>query len=296
MRKLLVALTIVGALAPSTTLWAAPDKKACLAAYEETQKLKKSGKLLDAKKQALVCAQSECPTVVRDDCTSWSVDLEKTIPSIVLVVTDADGKDITDAKAFIDGEEVTSHKEGKAIALDPGSHKLRVERVGYDTIEQDVVAHEGDKNRSIAVKFPKKGGEEPAAKTPPTEAPPGETPAAPTTMVARPVPAAAWVLAGVGIIGIAGFATFGTMGKSKKDDLDARGCKPDCPSADVDAAKRDFLIADVALGVGVISLGVAAVLTLTRGEERVPVSSAKVPSVDVALGKSSASASLSWAF
>jgi len=291
-RKVLVALTIVGALAPST-LWAAPDKKACLAAYDETQKLKKSGKLLAAKKQALVCAQSECPAVVRDDCTSWSVELDKSTPSIVLVVTDADGKDITDAKAFIDGEEVTSHKEGKAIALDPGSHKLRVERVGYDTIEQELVAHEGDKNRSIAVKFPKKGGDEAPPKATPEPPPADSTPKTVTT--ARPVPASAWLLAGVGVIGLAGFVTFGSMGNSKKSDLDARGCKPDCPSADVDAAKRDYLIADVALGVGVISLGVAAVLVLTRGEETVPASG-KVPSVDVALGRSSAAATLRWSF
>lgn len=292
MRKFMVALTIVGALAPSTA-WAAPDKKACVDAYEETQKLKKAGKLLEAKKRALVCAQSECAPVVRDDCTSWSVELDKSIPSIVLVVTDADGKDITDAKAFIDGEEVSSHKEGKAILLDPGSHKLRVERVGFDTIEQEVVAHEGDKNRSITVKFPKKGGEEPAKGT--TEPPPGDAGPKTTTMVAKPIPGATWVLLGVGVVGLAGFATFGTMGKSKKSDLDASGCKPACSSSDVDAAKKDFLIADIALGVGVVSLGVAAVLALTRGQEPAP-GSAKIPAVDVAVGKSGASAALSWAF
>ena len=37
-------------------------------------------------------------------------------------------------------------------------------------------------------------------------------------------------------------------------------------------------------------------LTLTRGEEASPATSAKVPSVDVALGKSGAGASLRWAF
>lgn len=289
--QLVLALTIVGALAPSTA-WAAPDKKACLEAYEETQKLKKAGKLLEAKKRALVCAQSECATVVRDDCTSWSVELDKTIPSIVLVVTDADGKDITDAKAFIDGEEVSSHKEGKAILLDPGSHKLRVERIGFDTIEQEVVAHEGDKNRSITVKFPKKGGDEPTKTTP--EPPAGDGPKT-TTMVAKPIPGATWVLLGVGVVGLAGFATFGVMGKGKKSDLDASGCKPACSSTDVDAAKKDFLIADIALGVGVVSLGVAAVLALTRGQEPAP-GTAKLPAVDVAVGKSGASAALSWSF
>lgn len=298
MRKLLVALAVIGALAPSTAAFAAPDKQACLAAYEQTQKLKKSGKLLEARKQSLLCAQSECPTVVRDDCTSWSVELEKATPTIVLVVTDAEGKDVTDAKAYLDGEEVASHLDGSSIALNPGTHKLRVERDGAESIERDVVAHEGDKNRKITVKFPGKeaASTEPVAAPPSPKAPPADTaPAAPTT-ASKPVPVAAWVLGGVGVAGLIGFATFGSMGSSKKSDLDARGCKPDCPQGDVDAAKRDFLVADVLLGVGVVSLGVATVLVLTRGREDKSPAAASVPAVDVALGARGGSASLKWSF
>ncbi|MBI2396131.1 MAG: hypothetical protein HYV09_41595 [Deltaproteobacteria bacterium] len=297
MRKLLVALAVIGALAPSTAALAAPDKQACLAAYEQTQKLRKSGKLLEARKQSLICAQSECPTVVRDDCTSWSVDLEKATPTIVLVVTDAEGKDVTDAKAFVDGDEVASHLDGSSIALNPGTHKLRVERAGAESIERDVVAHEGDKNRKITVKFPGKEASTSEPASPASKPPPADgTPAPAPTTVARPVPAAAWVLGGVGVLGLVGFATFGSMGSSKKSDLDARGCKPDCPQADVDAAKRDFLVADVLLGVGVVSLGVATVLVLTRGREDKSPAAASVPAVDVALGARGGSATLKWTF
>jgi len=276
---LLTAMTILApSLAPSLA-WSAPDKATCLAEYEETQKLKKAGKFLEAKKHALLCAQDGCPAVVRDDCTSWSVDLEKTIPTIVLVVTDSDGHDVTDAVAYIDGKKISSHVEGKAIALDPGAHKLRVEREGYDTIEQDVVAHEGDKNRNITVKFPRKAGD---AVPPPTTSTPADT-----TPHARPIPTAAWVFTGLGVAGIAGFAAFGLMGSSKKSDLDARACKPSCPDSEVDAAKRDFLIADVALGIGVVSLGVAAVLIVTRGKET-------KSSVDVAVSPRSVSLRVSF--
>jgi hypothetical protein len=284
--KLVALLTAIGALAPTTAL--AADKAACLSAYDETQKLKKSGKLLEAKKRSLICAQDGCPTVVRDDCTAWSVELDKTIPSMVLVVTDAEGRDVTDAVAYLDGSPVSAHVEGKAIQLDPGTHKLRLEREGYDTIEQDVVAHEGDKNRSVNVKFPARPGDEPPTAVAPTPEPAG-------AMAPAPIPTAAWVFAGLGVVGLAGFATFGLLGNAKKGDLDDARCKPTCAADDVDAAKRDYLIADIALGVSVVSLGIATVLVLTRGEQPV-TTTGKIPSMGVAVTSRGASASLAWSF
>jgi hypothetical protein len=279
MRRVLAFVLASSLVAPA---FAGPNKATCVAEYEETQKLKKSGKLLEAKKHALICAADGCPAAVRNDCTSWSADLDQTIPTIVLVVTDSDGKDVTDAVAYIDGEKVTSHVEGNAISLDPGKHKLRVEREGYDTIEQDVVAHEGDKNRSVSVKFPKKGGDEKPVAPPTAEAPPA----------AAPIPASAWVFGAVGVVGIAGFAVFGSMGSSKKSELDSSGCKPACRADDVSAVKRDFLIADIALGVGVVSLGVATVLILTRGEEP----KASTPAVGFNVSRYGASGAVTFAF
>lgn len=276
MRRVLAVLIATSFVTPAL---AAPKKAECVAEYEETQKLKKAGKLLEAKKHALVCAQDGCPAVVRDDCTSWSTELDKTIPSIVLVVTDSDGHDVTDAVTYVDGEKVSAQAEGAAITLNPGKHKVRIEREGYDTIEQDVVAHEGDKNRSIAVKFPKKGGDDKPIVQPPIDPVP----------VSRPIPASAWIFGGLGVAGVAGFAVFGLMGSSKKSELDA--CKPGCAASEVNVAKRDFLIADIALGVGVLSLGVATVLILTRGEEP-----RTTPTVGFAVTPRGASGSLTFTF
>jgi hypothetical protein len=41
-------------------------------------------------------------------------------------------------------------------------------------------------------------------------------------------------------------------------------CAPYCASSDLDSAKREALVADVSLGVGVVSLGAAAYFLLAR--------------------------------
>ncbi len=279
-------------LAPTTSALAA-DKQACLAAYEQTQKLKKSGQLLEAKRQALICAQDGCPASLRDDCTGWTVELDKNTPSITLLVTDDEGHDVTDATAYVDGKPVTAHVEGKAIALDPGTHKIRVERAGEAPIEQDIVAHEGDKNRSVTVKFPAKA--KPAASTmaPVTTSP---EPAAPAS-TSRPIPTGTWIFGGIALVGIVGFTVFGLSGVSQKSDLDGRGCKPACPQSDVDKAKTSFLIADISLGVAVVGATLAAVFYATRGEEPAPGPKAgRVPSVGFTVGAKGGSATLGWTF
>lgn len=89
-RRPLAALLVVSLLGPTVvapTLLAprtayAADKQACIAGYEATQKLKKDGKLSEARKQALVCAQDGCPSALRDECAGWAVELEKAMPSI----------------------------------------------------------------------------------------------------------------------------------------------------------------------------------------------------------------------
>lgn len=295
--RLLAASLAVAVASPSFAFAQSKvDKKACTAAYEQTQKLRKSGKLVDAKKSALACAQEGCPTFVRDECTSWTVDIEKSMPTIVVAVVDDAGNDVTDVTVKLDGEAISA--TGGAVALDPGTHKVSVKRGDEDAIEQDVVAHEGEKNRRITVKLPSKSAGKPDDDKATTQPEKTETatdlPPEPVA-ASRPVPATVWVFGAIGLVGVAGFATFGAMGMSKKSDLDAQGCKPNCAQSDVDAAKQKFLLADVSLGVAVVGLGLATVLFLSRGTET-PKAVGKVPAVDVAAGPRGAAATLKWTF
>jgi hypothetical protein len=82
----------------------------------------------------------------------------------------------------------------------------------------------------------------------------------------RPAPPASAALpltfAGIGVVGLAGFVTFASLGKSEQRELEAT-CAPDCVRGDVDAVRTKYLVADVSLGVAVVSLGVAGYLWLT---------------------------------
>ncbi len=74
----------------------------------------------------------------------------------------------------------------------------------------------------------------------------------------------AYVFGGVGVLAMGGFAYFGLAGMHEKHELDA--CKPYCDSSRVDSARLKLTLADVALGVGIASLGAAVWLYVASRE------------------------------
>lgn len=73
---------------------------------------------------------------------------------------------------------------------------------------------------------------------------------------------ATWVLGGVGVAGLGVFAGFGLAGRSGQSDLEDR-CSPRCSPAEAKSTKTKYLIADIGLGVGVVSLAAATYFALT---------------------------------
>lgn len=247
-------LAIVLATAPVA---AAIDKKACIASSEKAQQLRADGHLTAAREELLQCAREACPAVVRKDCARWLGEIEDALPSVVLAARDAGGHDVTSAKVWVDGKVFAEKLDGKAQTLDPGTHVFRFEADGHPTVEETVLVREGEKNRTITVTFP----------APPQPDKPADGAAA-VAPKASPSPAA-WVLGGVGVVALGGFAYFGLSGRSRASDL-RDTCAPACPSGDVDDVRNRLLLADVSLGVAVVSFGVATWLFLSPRSEAPP--------------------------
>jgi hypothetical protein len=77
------------------------------------------------------------------------------------------------------------------------------------------------------------------------------------------VPTATWVFGGIGILALGSFGTFAVLGAQEKARLRTT-CSPACSDSEVSTLRRDYLVADISLGVGIVALGLATIFLLTK--------------------------------
>lgn len=250
-----VALPALAGVAVPAVASAAPGKgtsakAVCIAAHEEAQSLRSQKKLHAARAKFVACARAECPIVVRKECVEQLALVEKDAPTVVLEARDDSGMGAADVKVSIDGTSIGDRLTGTAVDVEPGEHLFKFQRADGKSLEQRVLVVEGDKNRKVVGDFstlvPK-----------PIAPPPGEGAAAPREP--KTIPTLAYVAGGVGVLGIGSFAFFALTGKSAEKDL-ASSCGPSCKDDDLSSVKRDYLIADISLVIGVAALAAAVVL------------------------------------
>lgn len=234
----------LGALAIAvTTSWAsrtiAADKATCLGAYESAQTDRNAGKLRASRSKLLVCGKPECPALLRADCATWLVEVDRALPTVI-VVARARGKTLTDARLSVDDEPLAETLIGAALEVDPGPRVFRVESPGHAPAVVTVTIREAEKNRVVELELA-------------PQSDPGPEPAR--------TPVTSYVLAGVGALGLVSFSYFGLRGLDRRSDLAA--CKGKCAEADVDAVRSDFVAADVSLAIALLSFGGAAYLHFT---------------------------------
>lgn len=218
--------------------WPATSRadEACLTSYESAQRLRLESKLVRAKQELIACARAGCPQVLRKDCTSWLAEVDKALPSVVIAAS-AGPAEVTEARLFVDGQLVAQVLDGSELVLDPGPHLFRLERAGSPARELKLTLRAGEKSRLVEVDF---GGEPDAPK--PLER-------------TRPSLLPAYAFGALGAVALGSFAYFGLKSHSERNDLE--DCKGHCPSDDVDRVRAQQLVADISLGVGVVSLALA---------------------------------------
>lgn len=250
LRGLVTVMAAAGALLIGETAARADDREQCASAADQAQQLRDEGKYRRAREQLLVCARDVCPAPIKRDCLEWLTQVENTAPTVVFGAKDA-GKDLSDVKVYVDGAAVTERLDGKPVQMDLGKHTVKFEYQGQ-TKEEDVIIGAGQKNRNVTVTF---GGA--AAPVGPTAPAPGAEGAKEGSLVP------AFIVGGIGVVALGSFAIFGLGGKSDVSDLE-KSCKPNCEDSKVDSARTKLIVADISLGIGIVALGVATYMILTR--------------------------------
>jgi hypothetical protein len=245
-----VVLAIVSMQRPAA---AEDERSACATAAENAQALRSEHKLQEARQALLVCAQARCPKLVSTDCVQWLSEVERVIPSVVVKASGPLNQELIVVEVWIDGVKVADKLDGLARPVNPGVRQFRFAAEGMLPVDQQVVIREGEDRRLLAVQFAARPSE--------------PSPVAPTPVHKTPV--VPFVLAGIGLAALGSFAYFGLTGVEQRSDL-AGGCGANktCSDAQVDPVRRRLLVADVSLGVSLVSLGIATYMFATHYRAR----------------------------
>jgi hypothetical protein len=253
-RALLSATVLASLFSVARARATDPDEKTqCIAASDQGQQLRDDGKFKLARDAFTRCSRATCPGIVRQECGQWLVDLEAKIPTVVIDATDNKGNDLVSVKMSVDGTEVAARLDGLPIAVDGGEHVFHYEAAGFPPVEEHVVIRSGEKNRVLKVRF--------VASAPPLTVVAPAAPAPEASHAGGGIPLGAWIFTGVAVAAFASETYFGLAGTNQYNQDKGTGpgsCAPHCKSSEVSSIRTQFAIADVSLGVGVVSACFAA--------------------------------------
>ena len=256
---------------------ATSTKAQCVAAYEDGQRLQLVHNLANASERFAFCAEAKCPAAVQRECKTLLDSVRAALPVVALRIVDEAGAELLDARIVID-DAVVQPFMGEPLRLNPGEHRFRIEAEGYRSVTREVSLTDAD-SASVEVRLspacgaaddPSSWQVEPGQPLPkPIGRPlagcddsvPAEKPelsrAAPVIVPAtNPKPRLRIALllssSAVSVLGGVGFAYFGMNARRGEHDLGH--CSPNCTEQAVNDVRRDYLLANVALGVGFAAL------------------------------------------
>jgi hypothetical protein len=250
-RSFRIVLAFAASSSPTIAFSAhADDKQACVDASTEGQSLRDAHKLHDAHDRFTTCAREACPAIVRKYCADWLADVDHRLPTVVFRVRSSEGADVAGATLTVDGKGQTLDAS-TPVALDPGAHSVHASSPNGEEIDEKVMLVEGEQGRVVVLRFPASSGTSSGGALPP---PPKDTTTESSSGGFTPLTTVSLVVGG---LGVAGFAYFGLKARGDLSNL-RDTCAPYCASSDLTTVKTEALAADIALGVGVVALGIAA--------------------------------------
>jgi hypothetical protein len=258
------------------------DPARCAEAFEEGQRERRGGRILSAIEKFAYCAGPECPSLMHADCQKRLDEAEAAAPSLVVRAPSAGELDVTFS---LDGAAPQT-VNGQALRLDPGPHTISAAVPGYSQEKQRFILSEGEKLKAVELTLTPLAAREQVS--PATHAPAsvnGSTESADSAAAPAASPWWPWaVTSGVVATGSLGFAYFGLHARSGEHDL--AECSPDCSNSRVADVKRDYLLANVSLGVALTGLSAMAVWYFVRPTERAAKArvNARRADIDLKLG------------
>ncbi len=220
----------------------ADDVDICSVAYARGQEERLAGRLFNARAAFQQCAVAPCSAVLAKDCHRWVKEVEADLPTIRVTVS----RPVDKLQVFIDSVAIPLVALAAPIVLEAGPHELRFEAPGYQSVRLDKALRPSDREVPVVV----------------TLRPP-QAPARRNQV--GPVPAGAWVLAGVGAVALGGSIYFGVRANERYHELQD-SCAPACERSASDDMQANAVISDVALASAVVALAASAVVYFTRSK------------------------------
>ncbi len=279
----LTASLVASTLASSSRADLTSDaKKVCADAYTQAQTLRDAHRLKEARTQLRACAQASCSAFIVTDCTEWLADLERLMPSVVLVARDARGSSLSKVAVSADGTPLTGALDGGAIEMDPGSHTFVFTAADGARAEVSYTVLEGQKAQAVAVTL----SALPASAQPPlanVEPRPLDRSVASKPSFWTVQRTLGVVTGGVGVAGVAVGTVFGVLMLSA-----ANGQKTNCSSTtscsdygsastDHSTALKDGNAATAAFIAGGVLIAGGVILFLTAPSDRAQVGLTMAP-------------------
>jgi hypothetical protein len=226
----------------------------CIQTHTKAQELEGIGRLFEALKEFESCSTSSCPKLIQKDCKVLRKAVEDAIPSIDVAIVDSSGRTPVDYRIELEDKEVAPATLYQNLPVDPGLRHLKVRAPERPVTQISFVVRPKEKHQRIIIQLP------------------------PAEPLASEMRKASYVLAGIGGLGILAFTGFAVSGYLDEDELKGRSRtvsqRSDYQLAD--SMRTKYLIADVSLGISLVSLGAATYLWLhTKDTEKTSLKSEK---------------------